>query len=257
MINFGIKDGILSEEGLRLAKIVAGHVLEKIREFQKEDGIAWNFEYAPMETAAGYLAKKDLEFARCISNENCEKFMLFRELYDNPEPFKNRQIYVSVSDERPLMTSGFQPPFSCKNMSKLVYTSAITQNYATGGSVLHLFLGEKLSAESKKRLVRSMFFNYPVKYITLTPTLTVCNDCKRRFVGEHIKCPSCGSDNTVIYSRVIGYFRPIARKVKVKDTSLGLYEGEENVWQDSRRGDWATRGILNENDVESFLTGDY
>ncbi|MGC8600335.1 MAG: anaerobic ribonucleoside-triphosphate reductase [Nitrososphaeria archaeon] len=257
LINFGIKDGILSEEGLRLAKIVAGHVLEKIREFQKEDGIAWNFEYAPMETAAGYLAKKDLEFARCISNENCEKFMLFRELYDNPEPFKNRQIYVSVSDERPLMTSGFQPPFSCKNMSKLVYTSAITQNYATGGSVLHLFLGEKLSAESKKRLVRSMFFNYPVKYITLTPTLTVCNDCKRRFVGEHIKCPSCGSDNTVIYSRVIGYFRPIARKVKVKDTSLGLYEGEENVWQDSRRGDWATRGILNENDVESFLTGDY
>ncbi len=257
LINFGIKDGILSEEGLRLAKIVAGHVLEKIREFQKEDGIAWNFEYAPMETAAGYLAKKDLEFARCISNKNCEKFMLFRELYDNPEPFKNRQIYVSVSDERPLMTSGFQPPFSCKNMSKLVYTSAITQNYATGGSVLHLFLGEKLSAESKKRLVRSMFFNYPVKYITLTPTLTVCNDCKRRFVGEHIKCPSCGSDNTVIYSRVIGYFRPIARKVKVKDTSLGLYEGEENVWQDSRRGDWATRGILNENDVESFLTGDY
>ena len=102
-----------------------------------------------------------------------------------------------------------------------------------------------------------MFFNYPVKYITLTPTLTVCNDCKRKFVGEHNKCPSCGSDNTVIYSRVIGYFRPIARKVKVKDSSLGLYEGEENVWQDPRRGDWATRGILNHNDIESFLTGDY
>jgi len=257
LINFGIKDGILSDEGLQLAKIVAGHILEKIREFQEEDGIAWNFEYAPMETAAGYLAKKDLEFVRCISNKDCEKFRLFRELYGNPEPFKNRQLYVSVSDERPLLTSGFQPPFSCKNMSKLIYTSAITQNYATGGSVLHLFLGEKLSVESKKRLIKSMFSNYPVKYITLTPTLTVCNDCKRKFVGEHIKCPSCGSDNTVIYSRVIGYFRPIARKVKVKDSSLGLYEGEENVWQDSRRGDWATRGILNQNDIESFLTGDY
>jgi len=257
LINFGIKDGILSDEGLQLAKIVAGHILEKIREFQEEDGIAWNFEYAPMETAAGYLAKKDLEFVRCISNKDCEKFRLFRELYGNPEPFKNRQLYVSVSDERPLLTSGFQPPFSCKNMSKLIYTSAITQNYATGGSVLHLFLGEKLSVESKKRLIKSMFSNYTVKYITLTPTLTVCNDCKRKFVGEHIKCPSCGSDNTVIYSRVIGYFRPIARKVKVKDSSLGLYEGEENVWQDSRRGDWATRGILNQNEIESFLTGDY
>ncbi|NAY82361.1 MAG: hypothetical protein GU362_05730 [Thaumarchaeota archaeon] len=58
LINFGIKDGILSDEGLQLAKIVAGHILEKIREFQEEDGIAWNFEYAPMETAAGYFAKK-------------------------------------------------------------------------------------------------------------------------------------------------------------------------------------------------------
>jgi len=60
LINFGIKDGILSDEGLQLAKILADHILEKIREFQEEDGIAWNFEYAPMETAAGYLAKKSV-----------------------------------------------------------------------------------------------------------------------------------------------------------------------------------------------------
>ncbi|MGC8661771.1 MAG: anaerobic ribonucleoside-triphosphate reductase [Nitrososphaeria archaeon] len=257
LINFGIKDGILSEEGLHLASIVAGHILEKINEFQKKDGIAWNFEYAPMETAAGYLARKDLEFAMCITNESCEKFRLFREIYAGSESFKNRKIFVSVSEERPLLTSGFQPPFSCKSISKLVYTSAITQNYATGGSVLHLFLGEKLSAESKKWLIRSMFFNYPLKYATLTPTLTVCSDCKRRFVGEHLTCPSCKSQNTVVYSRVIGYFRPVARKVRVKDSTIGLYEGEENVWQDSRRGDWVTRGILKVNDVESFVTGDF
>lgn len=258
LINFGINDGILSEEGLHLAKIVAGHMLEKIKEFQRKDGIAWNFEYAPMETAAGYLARKDLEFAGCLTNESCNNFKLFREIYTSrSESFKKRKIFVSISEERPLLTSGFQPPFSCKSISKLVYTSAITQNYATGGSVLHLFLGEKLPAESKKRLIRSMFFNYPVKYATLTPTLTVCNDCKRKFVGEYLTCPSCKSQNTVIYSRVIGYFRPIAKRIKVKDSTLGLYEGEENVWQDTRRGDWVTRGILTESDVETFASGDF
>ncbi|MCI4438465.1 ribonucleoside-triphosphate reductase [archaeon] len=254
LINFGIKDGILSEEGLKIAKMVARHILDKLKEFQDKDGIAWNFEYAPMETAAGYLARKDIEFVKSLSSGN-NGFRMFKDIVEEKvSRWKNiPKIFVSASEDRPILTSGFQPPFSCKNISKLVYVSAQTQNYATGGSVLHLFLGEKLSIEAKKRMVRSIFSNYPVKYMTLTPTLTVCNDCKHKFVGEHLVCPNCGSENTTIYSRVIGYFRPIARKVKKKDSKLGLYEGEENIWQDSRRADWVTRGILTEDEINSFV----
>ncbi|MBO3763431.1 MAG: ribonucleoside-triphosphate reductase, partial [Candidatus Brockarchaeota archaeon] len=253
LVNFGIKDGILGEEGLKVSRKVAGHILDKLKEFQNEDGVAWNFEYAPMETAAGYLARKDLEFVRSLSSGNNE-FRMFRDIIE--EKIKKwtdiPKMFISASEDRPILTSGFQPPFSCKSISKLVYASAHTQNYATGGSVLHLFLGEKLNTEAKKKLVRSIFSNYPVKYMTLTPTLTVCNDCKHKFVGEHLVCPNCKSENTTIYSRVIGYFRPIARKVKKKDSKLGLYEGEENIWQDSRRADWVTRGVFTKDEVDSF-----
>lgn len=249
LVNFGVKKGILCEEGLRLAKIIAEHILEKLREFQEIDGIAWNFEYAPMETASGYLARKDLEFVENLKKGRGTR--MFSDIVDlNWEEVP--EIYVSGSRERPILTSGFQPPFSESDLSKLVYVSAHTQNYATGGSVLHIFLGQRVSSDIKRELVRKIFNNYPVKYMTITPTLTICNECGEKFVGEYVKCPRCGSDDTTIYSRVVGYFRPIARRVKRRDPSRGIYDGEENIWQDSRRADWVTRGIIGEESILAF-----
>ena len=109
---------------------------------------------------------------------------------------------------------------------------------------MHLFLDEKLSKPQKKKLIRSIFKNYPIKYITLTLTLSRCNSCGSRTVGERCRCPRCGSDDMIIYSRVLGYFRPIARKILIRDPRRGLYDSEENIWQDSRKADWATRGVL-------------
>jgi len=106
-----------------------------------------------------------------------------------------------------------------------------------------------LTASQKKKLIRSIFENYPVKYVTLTPTLSRCNSCGFKVVGEELRCPRCGSNDMTIYSRVVRYFRPIARKILVKDPERGLYEGAENVWQDSRRADWVSRGILTLSDL--------
>ena len=245
LINFGIKDGILSDEGIKIAEKITSIILDKLREFAEEDGVAWNFEYAPMETAASYLARSDLSFIEDLK-EGLRRFKLFKDLVLQKVEEWNGipEIYVSGTKERPFLTSGFQPPFSEKSLTKLVYVSAHTQNYADGGSVLHLFIGEKLTISQKKKLIKSLFENYPVKYITLTPTLSRCNSCGIKVVGERLRCPTCGSDDMIIYSRVVGYFRPIARRILVKDSEKGLYEGEEDVWQDSRRADWVTRGIL-------------
>ena len=250
LINYGIRNGILSDEGLRIAEKISTMILEKLREFAEEDGVAWNFEYAPMETAAAYLARKDLEFVDDLKG-GLRRFKLFRSLVlERAEGWREiPDIYVSGTRERPFLTSGFQPPFSEKSLTKLIYVSAHTQNYATGGSVLHLFLGEKLAVAQKKKLIRSIFENYPVKYVTLTPTLSRCNSCGFKVVGEKLRCPSCGSDDMTVYSRVIGYFRPVARRVFAKDPEKGLYEGAENVWQDSRRADWVSRGILTLSDL--------
>jgi len=250
LINYGIKNGILSDEGIKIAEKISAMILEKLREFAEEDGVAWNFEYAPMETAAAYLARKDLEFVDDLRGR-LRRFKLFRSLVlEKAEGWREiPDIYVSGTRERPFLTSGFQPPFSEKSLTKLIYVSAHTQNYATGGSVLHLFLGERLTVAQKKRLIRSIFENYPIKYVTLTPTLSRCNSCGFKVVGERLRCPSCGSDDMTVYSRVVGYFRPVARRVFARDPEKGLYEGMENVWQDSRRADWVSRGILTLSDL--------
>jgi len=250
LINYGIRRGILSEEGLRMAEKISAAILDKLREFADEDGVAWNFEYAPMETAAAYLARRDLEFVDDLKG-GLRRFKLFRSLVlERAESWREiPDIYVSGTRDRPFLTSGFQPPFSERSLTKLIHVSAHTQNYATGGSVLHLFLGEKLTVAQKKRLIRSIFENYPVKYVTLTPTLSRCNSCGFKVVGEKLRCPRCGSEDVTVYSRVVGYFRPIARKILVKDPGKGLYEGAENVWQDSRRADWVSRGILTLSDL--------
>lgn len=69
----------------------------------------------------------------------------------------------------------------------------------------------------------------------------MCNSCGMKIVGERHRCPYCGSEDTTIYSRVIGYYRPIARKVKAVDREGFLFEGEENYWQGGRRADWVVR----------------
>jgi ribonucleoside-triphosphate reductase len=94
----------------------------------------------------------------------------------------------------------------------------------------------------KKKLVDKMF-DTPISYITLSPTLTVCTACNTKHVGEYYTCPNCkDSEHILIYSRIIGYCRPIVSgKIKIENNRI---DGDENYWQDSRRVDWVERDKL-------------
>jgi len=257
LINFGFavydgegklveeESGLFHPEGLKFAEEVSSFILAKLEEFMKEDGIPWNFEYAPGETAGPKLAMKDLEFYEAISSGNYEKYKLFREYWEGKINGVPPYVKGSLEGSGVFLTAGFQPPFDIQSLNKQLYVSSHTQRFATGGSVQHIFLSEKPSADTAKHFIRSLFERLPIIYITLTPTLTVCNDCEAKIVGEKDRCPYCGSRDTTVYSRVIGYYRPIARKIKVADKERFLYEGEENYWQGGRRADWVTRKKVN------------
>lgn len=75
-------------------------------------------------------------------------------------------------------------------------------------TVHHIFLGESLEdGESCMNIVRKVSHNTRLPYFTVTPTYTICDD--HGFIpGEYPKCPSCGKV-TEVYSRVVGYFRPV------------------------------------------------
>jgi ribonucleoside-triphosphate reductase len=74
--------------------------------------------------------------------------------------------------------------------------------------VLHLYLGERLyDTEVCKSLIKKIFTNYKLPYISITPTFSICNT-HGYIAGEHFTCPECGGD-TEVWSRVVGYLRPV------------------------------------------------
>ncbi len=233
------ESGIFHKDGIAFAKEVADFILKTLDEFMAEDGVPWNFEYAPGETAGPTLAYKDLKFYEALYSGDYSSFKLYREYYK----INGKPIYVggSLEGSGVFLTAGFQPPYEGQSLAKQIEVSSQTQRFATGGSIQHIFLNEKAGAEVLAKFVKNLFSSKPIIYITLTPTLSVCNSCGAKIVGERYKCPYCGSDDTTVYSRVIGYYRPIARKIKVADRERFIFEGEENYWQGGRRADWVVR----------------
>ncbi|MDD5750659.1 MAG: ribonucleoside triphosphate reductase [Candidatus Pacebacteria bacterium] len=104
-------------------------------------------------------------------------------------------------------------------------TTQNNHNYLAGknslvfvhNTVLHLFLGEQIhDIAAMKSLVKKVFSNYKLPYITLTPTFSVCPS-HGYLVGEHWKCPKCTIEQPCeVYSRVVGYIRPVQQWHKGK-----------------------------------------
>ncbi|MGD9976194.1 MAG: anaerobic ribonucleoside-triphosphate reductase, partial [Desulfatirhabdiaceae bacterium] len=82
------------------------------------------------------------------------------------------------------------------------------QTKYTGGTVLHLFLGEQVTdIATIKNLIQKISSHFRLPYFTLTPTFSVCPS-HGYIAGEQLTCSVCDRE-TEIYSRVVGYLRPI------------------------------------------------
>jgi ribonucleoside-triphosphate reductase len=77
-------------------------------------------------------------------------------------------------------------------------------------TVLHIFLGERMqSGEGVKKLVKKVFENFKLPYITITPTFSIC-PVHGYLEGEHFFCPKCiVKQPCEVYSRIVGYLRPV------------------------------------------------
>jgi len=67
------------------------------------------------------------------------------------------------------------------------------------------------SAQSVKVLVRKVFENFHLPYITITPTFSIC-PVHGYLAGEHFTCPKCTVKQPCeVYSRIVGYIRPVSQ----------------------------------------------
>lgn len=186
-VNLGV-GGIASEEGRAFALRTLDFMRERLVNYQRETGNHYNLEATPAEGTSYRFARKDKELYPEILVANEEDLEL------GAKPFYTNSTHLPVHATEDLFEA-------------LDHQDPLQTRY-TGGTVLHLFLGERLADPTAvKSLVRRIAENYRMPYFSLTPTFSVCPE-HGYVAGEHHTCPSCGRESEV-YSRVVGYLRPV------------------------------------------------
>ena len=195
-LNFIGKD-ITTEEGNKFAQETLNYMKECLEEFQEETGHIYNLEATPAEGTSYRLARIDkAEFSDIITANK-----------DGAEPFytNSSQLPVNYTDDL---------------FDALDRQDALQCSY-TGGTVFHTFVGEKRpNTQSIKSLVKNIFTNYKLPYITMSPTFSICPEHGYLF-GEHIKCPKC-QETCEVFARIVGYMRPINHWNKGKASEYAL-----------------------------------
>ena len=160
---------ITTPEGHAMAVRFLDHVRSRMVEFQEETGHLYNLEATPAEGTTYRFAREDKKRYPEILQAGTE---------DNPYYTNSSQLPVGFTDD----------PFEALSRQEEL------QRKYTGGTVLHLYMGERVSsAEATKRLVKRSLENFRLPYITITPTFSVC-PTHGYLDGEHQFCPKCDEE---------------------------------------------------------------
>ena len=182
VVNFLQKD-ISSREGKSLAEEILDFMRDKLISYQEETDNYYNLEATPAEGASYRLALIDKK--------------------------RHPDIITQGSGGKVYYTNSTQLPV---NATKDVFEALVLQDSLqtkyTGGTVLHIFLGEKAPQSGTiPKLIKTIFANFKLPYISITPTFSICPQCGY-IKGKVDICPACGH-KTEVYSRIVGYLRPL------------------------------------------------
>ena len=183
-----LNDNIGSEKGREFTLRTMDFMRKKMIEFQQETGNNYNLEATPAEGTSYRLARLDKEKYPEIICANSEN------ISDDGHPFytNSTQLPVNYTDD----------------LFELLDLQDEVQTKYTGGTVVHLFMGQKINCiEALKSLIKKICFNYHLPYFSITPTFSVCPRCGY-LPGEIHFCQKCESECEV-FSRVVGYLRPV------------------------------------------------
>lgn len=160
------KYDISTNEGILFAEEILDYIRLRLKEYQEETGNLYNLEATPAEGTTYRFAKEDIKrFPNIIqAGENDHIY------YTN-----SSQLSVDYTDD-PFEALLLQDNLQCKY---------------TGGTVLHLYMSEKISnAESCRNFVKKVITNFRLPYITVTPLFSIC-PVHGYLNGEHDYCHLC------------------------------------------------------------------
>lgn len=194
-------ENIASKNGQEFALKTMDFIRDLISGIQDESGDIFNLEATPGEGTAYRLAMMDKrKYADIICANESDYRKGAAPYYTN-----STQLPVNYTDDV---------------FETLALQDQLQTKY-TGGTVLHVFLGEQVTdLNAVIGLVKKIATNYRLPYFTLTPTFSVCPS-HGYLCGEQSKCCTCNQE-TEVYSRVVGYLRPIKQWNNGKQAEFGM-----------------------------------
>jgi ribonucleoside-triphosphate reductase (formate) len=182
LLNFMERD-ISTPEGKAVALEILDFMRDRLRLYQEETGNLYNLEATPAEGTTYRFAKEDRKrFPGIMQSGTAEA----------PYYTNSTHLPVDYTDD---------PLFALEHQDEL-------QTRYTGGTVLHLFLGEKVQDWKMCRdFVKKVAYKNRLPYFTITPTFSIC-PTHGYLSGEVWECTTCKSPCEV-WSRIVGYFRPV------------------------------------------------
>ena len=163
------KEDITTDFGREFAKKLLTYIRERLIAFQAETGNMYNLEATPAEGTTYRFAKEDQKRFPDIIQAGT---------HDAPYYTNSSQLPVGFTDD----------PFKA-----LDYQDDLQSQY-TGGTVLHLYMNERISSSKAcKNLVKRVLENYKLPYISVTPVYSICP--KHGYIsGAHKYCPLCDQE---------------------------------------------------------------
>ncbi len=162
-------ENITTEWGHSFALRFLDHIRARMTQFQEETGHLYNLEATPAEGTTYRFAREDRKRFPGILQAGTP---------DKPYYTNSSQLPVGFTDD----------PFEALDRQDDL------QRKYTGGTVLHLYMGERISsAAACMKLVRRALERFRLPYITVTPTFSICP--KHGYLdGEHEFCPKCDAE---------------------------------------------------------------
>jgi len=211
-LNF-LGEDITTPTGYEFSLKVMDFIRDKLELIQEETGNIYNLEATPAESTSYRLARIDKRNYPDIKVANTDKVL------KGAKPYYTNSTQLPVSFTNDLF-------MALKHQEKL-------QEKYTGGTVFHIFLGEKQpDPQMVKLLVKKVLNSFRLPYITLSPTFSICPSHGYLY-GEHKACPKCSevgqNSECEVFSRIVGYIRPVQQ----------WNEGKQSEFEDRKLFDHA------------------
>jgi len=202
------------EDPFRLGLKIVSFMSLKCREYSEKFNLKLSLEESPAESAAGRLAKIDLQ-------EFPDSKKVVKGNSNGDESYYTNSIHFAASAPVDLITriikqSKFHPLIK-------------------SGAIIHAFVGENQpSPESIYNLIKKIWEHTQCSQLTISPEFTICNTCSEVSRGLQENCNGCGSRDVYGVTRIVGYYSKITNWNKnkigeLKDRHSGNYKVNSQI----------------------------